>query len=1134
MADLGTMTATLGVTAKGIAQTQRAIIGMLQTIDKKVAVTQTKLDQLSMKSRVRQPPAIIPVVDMNPAKKSVDEFTSSIFRSAQRWRTVGYLFSITVTAPMVLAGRAALNTAKDFEYAMDKVVGLVGMSRDSMEGFKQQILELAPAVAQTPQKLAEAFYFITSAGFKDGAKAMEILTTSAKLATAGMGETADIAKLLVFSMNAYKKSGLTAARASDVFTAAVREGAIEADGFTSAMQSVLPIASAMGLGIEQVAGSMAAMSLQGATAANSAVYLKGMLNSLLKIKPGSQAAKSLAEFGVTADQLYADLKKPGGLLNVLVQLQTLSNKRGGNIFMKEIFRDIRGMTGALSLTGENLLYNEQVMKAVAAAYGDAGRAFNAVSKDIQTRMGRLKATMDVIKNSFGKAFADAILPTLENLVNSLKKVVDWFNNLSDSSKKTIIHVLGFIAAIGPLALLGSVLKYAYGGLFLFLGKGFSFLRNIVKGLTGDLVAMGNATKINAGLTTLFKKLATFNLAKGGLLRGLGGMTGLGIGALATGLTIATVKIAKYAKEAKKAYQENDLFNKTMLAVNDTMVKFNQIASSDIEAMSLQQLITNREKARQVWEAAYKQYQTFQTLQGGLFQANWADSKLAKEQLDHLNTAKKMYEDLGKAIEQTEAKWTLEKLQQEAAARQVVTDKIKAQNEELQDAWDAMLANMKGVDEMAKVNVKLGKSYDTTEEKVKILGSALEEFTGEKFKLSFDSSEVQTVLKMLKELGYDFTEVGQAAQKFAKDLNGELASINMKESLNLGPEFNASVARLEAYRKAVEDYIEILTTPIKSTGEILDPTADQKKELDRLIKQREYYNQLVEQQNDAEQIHILNMEAEAFGGLAGKIEVFNYELQAAEKKMKELFRKGVGVSDPRIQGLLKDIMKYKEALIDLQNQGELQYLVDIYSATDAFGQAEAGANLLSGAISALQSKLKFLSETGQGSSQTFKDLTKQMRELETAQKAVDVLANAFTDLFQGILDGGKTLEDILKGILKTILNDIAAVIARMIAMKIVMAFLTGGKSLAGGGWNGPGNYGQHVMSLAQGGVVPPGYPNDSYAARLTSGETIIPLKKLDQYGLGKQTVELDADLRFEIEGNTLVAILKKQGIKNSIY
>ena len=170
-----------------------------------------------------------------------------------------------VTLPMVLAGAAALKMFSDYEASMTKIIGLVGVGRDVVEGWNTTVLQMAGPVAQAPAKLADALFFVTSAGIR-GAEAMEVLEMSAKAATAGLGETKAVADLVTSAMNAYGIENLNAAQATDVLVAAVREGKAEADALATSMGMVLPIASNMGVTFDQVGAAVAAMTRTGTNA----------------------------------------------------------------------------------------------------------------------------------------------------------------------------------------------------------------------------------------------------------------------------------------------------------------------------------------------------------------------------------------------------------------------------------------------------------------------------------------------------------------------------------------------------------------------------------------------------------------------------------------------------------------------------------------------------------------------------------------------------------------------------------------------------------------------------------------------------------------------------------------------------
>jgi len=62
-------------------------------------------------------------------------------------------------------------------------------------------------------------------------------------------------------------------------------------------------------------------------------------------------------------------------------------------------------------------------------------------------------------------------------------------------------------------------------------------------------------------------------------------------------------------------------------------------------------------------------------------------------------------------------------------------------------------------------------------------------------------------------------------------------------------------------------------------------------------------------------------------------------------------------------------------------------------------------------------------------------------------------------------------------------------------------------------------------MAAGGVVPPGYPNDSYPAMLTSGETVIPPKKLPKFE--DRDVRVHVLMEGKVKGRDLYYIMKEE-------
>ena len=304
---------------------------------------------------------------INQSKKSLNSFQSQL-------KGVASSLKLVMAGALVAAGGQSVKLAKDFSKSMTQIKALVGVASDEVDAMGKTAREMAISTGKSANEAAEALFFITSAGLR-GEDAMNVLEASLKAASVGLGETKSVADLATSALNAYGIENLSAMEATDVLTASVREGKLEASELAQSMGSVLPIASNMGVQFHEVGAAFAAMSRTGTNAAEASTALNAILSGLLK--PTDDAEQALAEMGLSSKGLKEQIKEEG-LLSVLKTLKTEFDKNGDAA--ARVFPNIRALKGVLDLVGAGAETNAQIFESLSNSVGATDEAFSK-SKD---------------------------------------------------------------------------------------------------------------------------------------------------------------------------------------------------------------------------------------------------------------------------------------------------------------------------------------------------------------------------------------------------------------------------------------------------------------------------------------------------------------------------------------------------------------------------------------------------------------------------------------------------------------------------------------------------------------------------------------------------------------------------------
>lgn len=436
--------------------------------------------------------------DMERMRRKFDHTTKMINARLQTtgraMKRFGRSWSMYVTLPLTLAGGAAAKMAMQFETSMTQIIGLVGVAREQVEAWGEDILELAPKVGKAPSELADAMFFVTSAGLR-GAEAMEVLEASSRAAAVGLGETKVVADLVTSAMNAYGAENLSAAEATDILVSTVREGKAQADALAGSMGYVLPIASELGVTFDQVGAAIAAMTRTGTNAQTATVQLRQILNSL--IKPSEQAKSALFDMGTSAQELRDIAGGPNGLITVLTEVKNLQ-KRYGDETMATVFPNIRALAGVLDIMGSNAEENIKIFRALIRYNGALNAAFEETTKTFEFRWNQALSEGRVALTKFGQTIGKAAIPLLKELTERINRLVEWFDDLTEGQQKAVVKAAALAAVIGPLSvtlgfLVGNVLpglvRIGYSVVKMFNALTVAMLKNPITAVAVGLAAL---------------------------------------------------------------------------------------------------------------------------------------------------------------------------------------------------------------------------------------------------------------------------------------------------------------------------------------------------------------------------------------------------------------------------------------------------------------------------------------------------------------------------------------------------------------------------------------------------------------------------------------------------------------------
>lgn len=283
----------------------------------------------------------------------------------------------------------------DFDRGMREVWTLLpNLSERGFKEMGQQVLAFSKEFGRLPNEVIPALYQAISAGIpKDNV--FEFMATAQKAAIAGVANIEDSVRLLSSVINAYGLDVSEAERVSDAMFTAVRLGVTTFPELAASMARVTPIASVMGVAVEDVASAITSVTKQGTDTASAVTGIQATFVALQR--SSTPLSDALREAGYASSQAAIDAL---GFQGTLELVRKASDDTG--VPLVKMVGRIDAARTILQLTGEKAQGAREDLDAFADTSGATAGAFEKMAGSVDQKAREVATAVHVMAIGIGE------------------------------------------------------------------------------------------------------------------------------------------------------------------------------------------------------------------------------------------------------------------------------------------------------------------------------------------------------------------------------------------------------------------------------------------------------------------------------------------------------------------------------------------------------------------------------------------------------------------------------------------------------------------------------------------------------------------------------------------------------------
>ncbi|RKD20958.1 phage tail tape measure protein [Ammoniphilus oxalaticus] len=379
--------------------------------------------------------------EIEAAKRDTNELGKSSLATSANVKALGAAYAAMGVAMAAIIAKT-VHTSAQFEQSMARVKAITRATAEEFEALRHSAAEMGASTVFSASQAAEAQSYLAMAGF-NAQQIISALPGVLNLAAAGQMELARTADIASNILTGFQLATEETGRVVDVMAATVTTANTNIEQLGFAMKYVGPIATQVGLSIEETSAAIAKMSDAGIQGEMAGTQLRAILLSL--IDPATEAEKLMEQLGISATDSQGEMFSLSELIKQFeVGLGGLTEAQKAQVASTLVGREAASGFLTLISAGSDTLasYTNELRDSA----GVAQELADVQNDTLNGAIKELESALEAVEIKVGDKFAPAIRMAAEELT----KAALGFEGMSGPAQNAILAFGTMTAAAGIL------------------------------------------------------------------------------------------------------------------------------------------------------------------------------------------------------------------------------------------------------------------------------------------------------------------------------------------------------------------------------------------------------------------------------------------------------------------------------------------------------------------------------------------------------------------------------------------------------------------------------------------------------------------------------------------------------------